>query len=153
MKANKIMLGDWVNYRPGWIDEETGEPVFDSKKGFPVKIDFIGGEDGGAQYSDEYGSYEMADFEMSPIPLTPEILEKNGFEIVSARDDNAGTMEKYFYPRIGYVYRFSNGEWEVDLIGYGRGFSGAAKYRGVICSVHELQHALRLCGIEKEIVL
>ena len=90
---------------------------------------------------------------LSPIPITPAILEKNGFEIVSARDDNAGTMEKYFYQRIGYVYRFSNGEWEVDLIGYGRGFSGAAKYRGVIKYVHEIQHALRLCGIDKEIIV
>lgn len=90
---------------------------------------------------------------IDPIPLTAEILEKNGFEIVSARDDNAGTMEKYFYPRIGYVYRFSNGEWEVDLIGYGRGFSGAAKYRGVIKYVHELQHVFRILKLEKEIEL
>lgn len=123
------MLGDWVLYH--------GEP----KK--IMEIARIG----------QRGGWPYENNDLDPIPLTEEVLEKNGFEIVSARDDNAGTMEKYFYPRIGYVYRFSNGEWEVDLIGYGRGFSGAAKYRGVIKYVHELQHVFRILKLEKEIEL
>ena len=140
MKANKIMLGDWVNYRPGWIDEETGEPVFDSKKGFPVKIDFIGGEDGGAQYSDEYGSYEMADFEMSPIPLTPEILEKNGFKKEGPAPQGVQVWAVRYDEK-----RFRIFEWVAS--------ESFVLHDINIRSVHELQHALRLCGIEKEIVL
>ena len=146
MKANELMIGDWVEYRfTGWTE----------KGGVYKDYQYVQISTTGKLYvkadNDRVASADGEEF--FPIPITPDILEENGFEIVSARDDNAGTMEKYFYPRIGYVYRFSNGEWEVDLIGYGRGFSGAAKYRGVISYVHELQHALRLCGIEKEIVL
>lgn len=131
--ANELMIGDWV------CTEHDSTPR---------QIDWIRTGEVGL-----FWNKVVTPPYLVPIPLTPEILEKNGFEMVSKRDDNAGTMERYFYPRIGYVYRFSNGEWEVDLIGYGRGFSGAAKYRGVIKYVHELQHALRLCGIDKSIEL
>lgn len=73
-----------------------------------------------------------------PIPLTPEILKKNGFK-----------------------YRHSWGEWvhynpspliDFTLLTGEEGFyldlpNAKIEY------VHELQHALRLCNIEKEIVL
>ena len=75
---------------------------------------------------------------LSPIPITPEILEKNGF----TRD--ADGMNDIDEISVEITY----GEWQrVD---------GRHKYLGearIIKYVHELQHALLLCGIEKEIVL
>lgn len=72
-----------------------------------------------------------------PISLTPEILEKNGF----AHD---GTDYN-----IGFVYDKS---LVLDLC-----FDGSLIFGGnLLCKckyVHTLQHALRLCGIEKEIII
>ena len=145
--ANELMIGDYVLYQgnPNRVYRNLPDTVPFADAG-RMKEDLVH-----IVWNDVHDQVNVNNID--PIPLTAEILEKNGFEIVSARDDNAGTMEKYFYPRIGYVYRFSNGEWEVELIGYGRGFSGAAKYRGVIKYVHELQHVFRILKLEKEIEL
>lgn len=83
------------------------------------------------------------------IPLTPEILEKNGFENDFYHDES---VADYHFVRLeGYSYRedfilvtWCNGELNVvnDLIGEVK----------IHCeNIHELQHALRLCGIDKEI--
>lgn len=79
---------------------------------------------------------------IAPIPLTPEILEKNGFmkskngEMTLELDDALGTTEIVLVPSYDEVYYW----WKVnnELI-------------TKIKSIHELQHALRLCGIDKEI--
>ena len=82
---------------------------------------------------------EMEDIQ--PIPLTDEILKQNGF--------------KYFhknYASLGYKHPFQlkMNKWPDE-----NGLGGL----WTICDmieiryVHELQHALRLCGIEKEIVV
>lgn len=77
--------------------------------------------------------------EIQPIPLTPEILEKN--EFFKSYDDD------------GIHYKYT-------LISDGIGFS--LKYVRSVFQwlgpldfkyVHELQHALKLCGIKKEIEL
>lgn len=88
--------------------------------------------------------------EIEPIPLTPEILEKNGFHKASMVSDTPpydkdeeGNMhfslnEKFwgwFQPNNTFLIP-ANGLGWLEF-----------KY------VHELQHALRLCNIEKEIVL
>ena len=78
---------------------------------------------------------------IEPIPLTPEILEKNGYK------DRLYYFEcEELYPhsfaRIYYedgVYYFGDEEGFVKTL--------EIKY------VHQLQHALRLAGVEKEIEL
>ena len=135
MKANELMIGDWV--RP--LKKKFG--------GIPGRIITI---DGGTNTcwidSDEY-SCLVSCSDVERIPLTPEILEKNGFvqnpRSKSRRSHQICTDSVYiswwrgrlnilFKPFIGHSTNHVN----VD-----------GKY------VHELQHALRLCGIEKEIVL
>ena len=83
------------------------------------------------------------------IPLTPKILENNGFENIG--DDTYQLEEKpcwfwvdFFNHQYGCEYDTSTHEYEDD--------EHRLKLYG-IPSVHELQHALRLCGIEKEIEL
>ena len=75
--------------------------------------------------------------ELKPIPLTPEILEKNGFK------------------DMGFFGKLEIGPWRLicdsgnlAVLHEGR----EEEYINIpISYVHELQHALRLCGIEKEI--
>lgn len=71
---------------------------------------------------------------LDPIPLTPEILEKNGFgeqrfERMSVWSILGFSIELDFST---WKYYWANGDVEIS-------------------SAHELQHALRLCGITKEI--
>lgn len=75
---------------------------------------------------------------LQPIPLTPEILEKNGFNL--SRDKSGiGILDTYW---LGEGIGFRLHSFETDYYQF-----GLAKIR----YVHELQHTLRLCGIEKEI--
>ena len=70
---------------------------------------------------------------LQPIPLTPEILEENGFERVNGE-----------YQDVFYVY--DGIELLIDDV-----YTLFGQCKMPIKYVHELQHALRLCGINKEI--
>lgn len=76
---------------------------------------------------------------LRPIPLTPEILKKNGFELQRDKSE-LGTLDTYWLGNeLGAfrIHRLNNGDYQFGL----------AKIK----FVHQLQHALRLCGIDKEI--
>ena len=72
-----------------------------------------------------------------PIPLTPEILKKNGFTLEHYSGD---VMTSYWWTRNDFVIHNSMN----DAIGRNN-----FKYE----YVHQLQHALKLCGILKQIEL
>ena len=80
------------------------------------------------------------------MKLTTEILEKNGF-----KKDTGG--EECWACKIGwltphkYNKKFIPVSWEVEICGKPNSFDGVIKF------VHELQHAMHICGIKKEIVL
>lgn len=80
---------------------------------------------------------------ISPLPITPEILEKNGFEIDSdgAYTISQGWKQNDFY---GNYIEIKNGE---QTINGGEYELWEMKY------VHQLQHAMKLAGIDKEIEL
>lgn len=65
---------------------------------------------------------------VKPIPLTPEILEKNGF--VRHHDKIHPYYVDYCHERDGFTI-FNSRTWHGHILN----------------SVHELQHALRLCGL------
>lgn len=75
--------------------------------------------------------------DIRPIPLTPKILVKIGFKECQYWHELI-CGDAIIQVQISHI-RMRNGErkFESDLI----------------CSIHELQAALRLCGIEKEVVL
>lgn len=125
MKANELMIGDWVYMK--------------SHKGFEsqnIKVETIPdassdvhyGHIGAYPISEDMDFRDIEDSHLEPIPLTPEILEKNGFVLF---DSN------WWYGdlRISISYSLVCGK----LLHF--------KY------VHELQHVLRLCGFNKEIIL
>ena len=131
MKANELMVGDYLRvYRDG-ICIPKGKIVrvseIDSENTFREK-----GLKGSARceaVGDPWLSGGIWCDYLDPIPLTPEILEKNGFKDID-KEDNCDGYDIYWTTGDG----FSINTQDLHL-----------HY------VHELQHALRLCGIEKEI--
>jgi hypothetical protein len=132
MEAKELMIGDWVE--------------FTSKYGYGKgQIAGIEPREGSAEPTtftiikmDEQGNTRLyvgvSKVCVRPIPLTAEILEKNGFS------------DKYAYDDLSYAADAGGDIIGVHIIGQ----------RGVMDEmyfdyVHELQHALRLCGIEKTI--
>lgn len=74
---------------------------------------------------------------ISPLPITPEILEKNGISKTYESDEYA------VYKGEGFNLTYYTELWEFE-----RG-----RNRLMIRNVHQLQHALRLLGISKWIEL
>ena len=85
---------------------------------------------------------------LNPILLTPEILKKNGFTSrnkerwVWVNDDTR--TEVYIWIPDGMPVEIRKNVYYEDEVVYTLPY---------VWAVHELQHTLRLCGIEKEIVL
>lgn len=77
-----------------------------------------------------------------PIPLTAEILEKNGFVGILSDCSIDYSSEVY---KLRIIRRRNDEGWTI----YANHFGLDKKD----LFVHELQHALRLCGISKEIEL
>jgi len=126
MKAKELMIGDWVN-----------AAYFNGEREFPqgkLQINSIDNVDKGFLI-------------VEPIPLTPEILEANGFEalkdiygkpICQFKLHTNGITEQYRfvlygYPVVGRIFTPSTG---------GEVFVAVTK-------VHELQHALRFVGLNE----
>ncbi len=129
MKANELMIGDWVKSR-GKIEQVTS--VYD---GFICTDSFE----------------DSHDYYFDPIPLTPEILEKNGFvykELKGVGDKEIWRIEDDYYDID--IYEWSDSIW---IFRYDCTEMSLPHTQVTMSYVHELQHALRLCGIEKDIVL
>ena len=126
MKENELMVGDWVFVH---------EPEC---KGHQVDLIDLANEQVGCD-GEIYGFDDIR-----PIPLTPEILEKNGFvkqgfpgwEIYT---ENFLILWRNDFPDVLEIRNFN--------AAYG------SFHRSHISYVHDLQHALKLCGIDKEISL
>lgn len=81
---------------------------------------------------------------LEPIPITPEILEKNGFEKLEEKYYRRFLEEKGYYEAVR-VYFDEEPNVAVRVLD-GSEFKGRIKY------IHELQQAMRLCHIKgKEI--
>lgn len=140
MKANELMIRDWVRLQYNhFITEELVTKDFQVTEIHPVaKTNYIWGKDG------NMGVVEH----IQPIPLTKEILEKNGFDCsdkeIARFDFMDGDYNGHFSLRA--MYDKNTG------IQHGWAFY-AFNVLVVLDYVHELQHAMRLCGIKQEIKL
>jgi len=129
MKATELMIGDWVFY----IGD--GEPK--KRKVLEItalkQVELFDGKDWSSWFL-------VGEKYIEPIPLTPEILEKNGFTRYGQVYANLQQwVGKFGDKRKSFVQDIRTGEWGMNDVW--------------INYVHELQHVLKLCGIEKEIVL
>ena len=144
MKANELMRGDWVRNDLGEIQ----------------RIEEIREEDVMRSYNDYY-CYD----ELEPIPLTPGILEKNGFEFgyTASEEEFCSATGCGLPEEKGWCY--DEGSGEIKIIFPTQSDGGLIRlddesfdrhleivYVKTIM-VHELQHCLKLVGIEKNITL
>lgn len=140
------MIGDWV--------------IVESK---PTKVDNVDADSINTTYSYEEVEDYIEEEKLSPIPLTAEILEKNGFiegEIERNEFSDVGMRYTYetqdgCYVIIDWQDSFDNGcggelhqgweeRWIIEVFGSNGSFNTNPLKR---IYVHELQHALRLCGL------
>lgn len=130
MKPEQLMIGDYIMFNK---DIYKIEEI--SKKGW-AHIIYNDGSECRVALSSDY----ILD-ELTPVPITDEILKKNGFDY----ENNVGDVLEY------YNYEIIYNTWDHELrILENREQILKIKTFDKMC-VHELQHALRLCGIDKEI--
>ena len=88
--------------------------------------------------------------QLSPIPITAEILERNGLFRHEFDADNPQevVLSNYFM----LVRTYTDVDWWRVLI-YDEEMPSRELFNGIVYYVHQLQHALRLAGVEKEINL
>ncbi|MBP5545708.1 MAG: hypothetical protein J6X59_00290 [Bacteroidales bacterium] len=140
MKANELMIGDWVR---------CTDPN-------PFKIEQIDGVEEQC-YGDDGFWVDTRD--LRPIPLTAEILEKNGFEELMSEAKGVAAIFGRKVEHTGvWMYRIPDTFDSVSYVPERKLLHLKVMEGGIIDLhnfqyVHELQHFLRLCGIEKEVVL
>jgi hypothetical protein len=129
MKAKDLMIGDWVvqddNLHKNRVCQITG--IYDN-----VIVDVTGEK------------VPLHESHIEPIPLTTEILEKN-FEKKGTR---YGIFDDYFDFE---VREYNDGMFIVNY--HCCEMSLPDTQIDSICHVHQLQHAMNICGVEKEITL
>ena len=128
MKSTDLMIGDWIQYISF------------------VSIESICNEDICSYRNNEGYVYTANISNLKPISLTPEILEKNGYK----RRNNEGFLFCLDEERELYIDVLDG-----EIANYFRNISGDYEWHLIACCkyVHQLQHALRLCGVDKEIVI
>ena len=121
LKISDLSVGDWVRTKDGNVTVDIISPL-------EVVV------------MNDYGNLCACKIEdIEPIPITAEVLEKNGFKCFYEDADTAlyGTpLCSIFHTKGTLRYRLETPQ------------------ASVVCwNIHDLQHALRLAGVEKEINL
>lgn len=129
MKTTDFMVGDWLRTSRG-----IAKVIAVDKIGLTFTID--GGDFFDIDKDDEEEWFDAA-------PLTHEVLIKIGFK----KFKSPMGREYYEIPMDKAYVRF-----DTDFAGRIQGPNGNFEYKNIMF-VHELQHAFRMCGIEKEIKL
>jgi len=129
MKVNELMIDDWVLDTFGKPMKVRDIITFDNKYSAKRYVNGNSLEGGGA--------YSQREENINPIPLTPEILEKNGF--VSICDDYFA----YYFNKLEIREREITAE---GLYEYELEIGGVWVF---IHYIHELQHILRLCKLNE----
>lgn len=122
METNELMIGDWVYNSIAHITFQVYPQFFSQWDNRPEQFEVI----------------------IQPIPLTPEILEKNGFVLKEEEIGMYGVKIAPYYTRDDLPFEvFCDGE------PFAIWFNGPVNIK----YIHQLQHCLKLVGIEKDIVL
>jgi hypothetical protein len=136
-----LSIGDWVRVRMCKLD-------YDDPDTLDAKVLSIEGNSVGVGYDNS--GIVMSAFvdDLQPMPITVEILEKNGWKLSKSN-----------------WFEFEDGEWEINIwIGKYKCNIEISQKREIYASpyadiqvvksnINTLQHALRLVGVGKEIVL
>lgn len=135
VNISKLMIGDWVETNPN-----CGKLACGIKSSI-ARVSEIGFSNSDGMYVSFNGiKGRYYDVEIEPIPITDEILEKNGFKKNNFNQYVLGKSDlgEEIYYEIGFIQlRYPNSYYSILSIGY----------------VHEFQHMLNIFGIKKEIKL
>ena len=155
MNVAELQIGDWVQNPLGL------KATVHSIRYIPKDIcDDFGGYYIVRLRVGEGGWQDLDEGDVKPIPITPEIIEKNGFKI----DSRATHWKKYVFvedvrriPQTVIQFSFYE-DMSADTLFkcWTKPESCDGENNIHICDlkyVHELQHAIGLCGIKKDIVL
>jgi hypothetical protein len=125
MRIEELSIGDWVEV------EARPYKIIGIEKWRPDYVTILENVNGIETLGKEC---------LSPIPLTPEILEKNGLCVV---EEDADFREYELFGSENFSIFHTKGTLHYRL---------ETPQASVVCwNVHQLQHALRLAGVEKEI--
>ena len=143
MTAKELMIGDWVLT----LDSTHKEKVF-------AQVDAIEEGKHSILVTSECSNWFVDVGWIESIPITAEILEKNGF-----------VANKHVYPYQYYEYINEEDKLKIGFA-FPQGNKTSYKEPWVYIDsenvlivhlpciyVHQLQHALRLCGITREIII
>ena len=125
MKCKELMVGDFCR----------------SGHGFPMQITNVGDDYAYATFEGNEGEpweFNDKDEQPEPIPLTPEILEKNGFIKVNSQRYDYGNPDTDCYVKVNP---------KKNMIHVNGRNANSNLYSHSF--VHELQRALRLCGLDE----
>lgn len=135
--AEELMIGDLVKWKvqKGFTEED---------RNMVLRVTQIC--NGKIWIEGRCGPYVESLFE--PIPLTPEILERNGFVTKDKGREHYGYLMYFLYDEedhclLGVKWYIKDSIAEIIL--------ETTPYYIIIKYVHQLQHVLRLCGLRKEI--
>lgn len=136
LKISDLSVGDWVEFhhtqgiyiKPPLFDHANAQ-IVGTHRGAEVSL-LVDGKR-------EFMAIPLS--AIHPIPITPEILEANGIRR-TYEDDNYAIFRGDGL----WAVKYSDGDWEL---------STPPVCRVDIKYVHQLQHALRLAGVDKEITM
>lgn len=130
MEANELMIGDWVLLADG-----------------PARVISIAQD--GIYFEDKFGKGACPFDKIRPIPLTVEILEKNGFEKISLKSGRVvySLADDYYDLEAEEI---TDSIWRIEYFNVEASFPSC---RDLVGFVHEIQHFLNSHIIEKEIEL
>ena len=136
MEAEELMIGDWVLKDMNYLEDD---PMYTRLDYQPYQIE--NGED--IDLACESNCLGDADV-YQPIPLTVEILKSNGFE---KKGHRYGIYDDYFDFE---MYEYNDGTW---LVSYHCCEMSLPDEQVLIFHVHQLQHFMRHCAIDKVLKL
>ena len=124
---------------------------FNCFDGSKIVVCVTGFNDGIVYGDSENGSHWCNIGKVEPIPITPEILEKNGFTQCEPQGYGLYVKGKKGEGLYNILWQGESYNYYLEIAAYTYPFGEFNKTN--IKYVHQLQHALLLCGIEKEMIL
>ena len=135
LKISDLSVGDWVMY--GGRPKKVGVIDLYKNNTDDARVGFLVHKQSNGWHRVHYHNIEV----FAPIPITPEILEANGMKFIEMDEEDGYTL--YGNESVTVCAKHSSDLYSVAL----------PLFSGVVRFVHQLQHALRLAGIDKEIEL
>lgn len=141
LKISELSVGDWVQDGNGIIAKVRG--IENWSNGYILNVQTVSGS-----------ICTLSATGALPIPITAEMLEKNGFEFDKASRWHICELEDKTRINV-WIGRNNEGRIEVSRKDPfdGEWHFNYADIEVVKITVHQFQHALRLAGVDKEINL